>query len=819
MNDAVGARWRTALGVGAATALVALAVAALPAGGPPATASAPGPLWQRVLDGLYGDQVVEVALTGNPPHSGRWMLLLPAERAVHRLRDDGHGWDPVYVDPDRPGAVVHALAVARDDVEGRRVYAGLQGRTRFARSDDAGRSWVARAGPAVLNRVDRLTTSEATGRVYAAQADRPTLYTSLSGGETWAEHPLPGPAAVVKGLFTAPDDPVVYMVRGEVLYKTLDDPGQWTVALRPNPSPPMTAALAVDLAAVGPRGRLHAAGRLPGGGLAVLSSDDRGESWIAAGWPAQAAGVAAAALGAGEVRPGLNGVWLALQDGRVFESEDLGVTWLQVARLPLGATRVVVDPHTREVWVGSDGLGLYRVRPEPTVHTGAVSVEALAVDASDTPAGGPLLLLAVVLPERRSMSGTQPPLFGLFESEDGATWARRLLTTGLGTELLASPGFIQDRRLYSGRMVSEDGGSTWRSLPKGPAGRPPHVLCVGPLTATLPVVYALDAPFDGGVGGSGLVLSEDGGATWTAAEAVPQGIVDVVASPAFVDDRTALLVTAGGFVYRAADGVTFRLVGRIPSYDPIERNVFDLEVSPAFERDGTVMAAVEDALALPRANVYVSNNRGATWQPRTSGLDGNARPRVLSASSGFGTDRVVFLGTERRDVDPPLPGIFGSDSGGADWFPELYLPPSAVRGFAWAGVPGQGTLYAVAGGAGLYARDLAEPVGGVVITPPPPSTVTVTVTTTPGGGTQTPEVTATPTVTATLATPTGTEEPGASATDTPVPTLVNTPSPHTTATEAAETPDASPTVADTPTAHPTLAPARRAFFPTLLKRR
>lgn len=795
---------------GAALVLAALLCAGAALGlalGARAAAAGVDPLWQPVLDGLYGDVVVDLALTGRPPNTGRSMLLAPEGRGLFRARDDGEGWEAVLPDPDRPAAAVHALAVSRDDLQGHLVYAGMQGRTRLARSLDGGRTWVARPGPVGLDRVDRLTTSEATGRVYAGQSDRQTMYASLDDGETWTPHLLPGGGGgTIDSLFSAPDDPVVYLVRGDLLYRTNDDPTGWMVVLRPDPSPPVTVSLAVDLAAVGPRGRLHAAGREPGGGWKVWSSDDRGENWVASGWPDEAVGVEPTAIGAGEVRPGLGGVWLALEDGRVFESEDRGLSWRLVDTLPIRARQLVVDAFNLDVWAGTDGLGLYRLVPAPSVHTGAVPVEAYAVHATTRPTDGQAvaLLLARVLPERRTLQTTSPPVFGLFESIGGRAWTRRLLTTGLGTELLASPAFDADHTLYTGHKVSTDGGHTFADLPAGPGGEPPQVLAVGPITDTKPVLYAIEEPYAEGTGGTGVLASEDGGATWQPVDSLPGGVVDVVVSPGYVDDRTVFAASAGGFVYGAEDGTSFRLVGRIPSYDPFERNVHDLAISPAFPEDGTLLAAVEDKLAVPRANVYLSNNRGQSWQLRTDGLDGGARPRYLALSEQFALDRVVFLGTERLDTDAPQPSIVASDSAGADWFPEAYLPPSTIHGFAWAGLPGEGTLFAAAGLAGVWVRDLAEPIGGLPPTatasPPPGTPATPTAT---HGATST--ATATPTE---GAPPTPTSTPSEIA-PTGTITVTHTPSPSATpSATTAPTGTEPPTVAASATATATSSATR-----------
>jgi hypothetical protein len=464
----------------------------------------------------------------------------------------------------------------------------------------------------------------------------------------------------------------------------------------------------------------------------------------------------------------------------------------------------VVDPYNHDVWVGTNGLGLFRVKPEPQVHTGAVPVDVLAVEATGHAFGEPLRILARVLPERRDLTGTEPPVYGLFESVEGAVWTREVLTTELGTTLMASPAVVHDRTLYSGSRLSRDAGATWFDLPDGPGGEPPSVVSVGPLTGTLPVVYALEMPYTGGATGGGLLLSEDGGVTWQETEAPVQGIVDVVASPSFETDRTALLATAGGFIHRSDDGVTFEPVGRVPSYDPIERNVQDLALSPEFLNDGTALAAVEDPLASPRANVYVSNNRGSTWQPRTAGLDGTSRPRHVSVSPGFGLDRVVFVGGERTEFDGPLATIHASDSGGADWFPEAFMPPSSIRSMAWAGVPGEGLLLAAAGRAGLWVRDLSVPIVGGVTPPAPTPTRTE-------GPSPTATTPGTPTGSATAGTATATATGGATGTADPTGTGPVSATPTASATEAASTP--SPTsipstspVSPTPSAAASLTP-------------
>ncbi|MFN2115273.1 MAG: hypothetical protein ACK2T6_06135, partial [Anaerolineae bacterium] len=307
--------------------------------------AAEGALWQQVTDGLQGDTVVDLVLLGSPPLTVRSMVLLSQGAGLHRYNSETSGWDPVYADPDRPSAEVLVAARANDDVEGTTLYAGLRGLKRFARSEDSGRNWTSLPGPTEVDRLDRLAVSQGSGRVYVARSDRFAMWTANDKGLTWDRRDPPGPPVAeipIDDLFAAPDDPYVYMVRGGRLYGTNDEPETWTEVLGPNPTPPVTSTLEVLYAAVGPRGRLHAAGRR-GEQLVVMSSEDRGVTWNAEGWPDGAdgaVGVLPTVIGAGESRPGVNALWLGLEDGRVFGSETGGSTWFLVASLPLAPSQV-----------------------------------------------------------------------------------------------------------------------------------------------------------------------------------------------------------------------------------------------------------------------------------------------------------------------------------------------------------------------------------------------------------------------------------------------------------------------------------------------
>jgi photosystem II stability/assembly factor-like uncharacterized protein len=779
-------------------------------------------LWHPSTEGLYGDRVADLAFVGLPGISGYSMALLPRGRGLYRNAGTLLEWQSLAVAPERPRDAV--LTVHRDwgQENGRRLYVGLRGRPLLARSEDRGDSWTSLAGPVGPGRFDLLTASTSiSGTVYAAEAGGRTLWISRTRGDSWQGVAVPSASGGAEALFAAPDDPMVYLVANGTLYRTPDDPGQWIAVLGPSTTPAMT----VRLADVGPRGRLYAVGEA-GGRTTLLVSTNRGDTWPTGGWPAEPH-VLPRVMAAGEVSPGLNGVWLGFENGRIHESPDGGTTWDAIGEVPITPTHLAVDPSNGAVWVGTDGLGLFRVNRSP-LHTGAVPLDALAAVAPTYTSDGLVLLHTRVLPERRDTTGaTKPPLYALMESNGGEIWTRRVMTDVLGTNLLASPAFATDRRLYSGRMISRDAGHSWLPLPNVPgSSTPPYVVTVGPITGTLPVLYALREPYVTGQGdGSGLFLSEDGGFSWQATDVSITGIVAVVVSPSYAEERRAYFGTDRGRIFETIDGVSFAQVGQIPSVAP-ERILYDLAISPNFRNDTILLASAEQPSSPQRAHMYISTSAGEIWQDQSVGLAERARSRTLSLSPDFGSDRVVFLGTERRETDPLLAGIFSTESAGREWFGEVTLPPAQVNGFGWGGTIPDGRLFAAAGEAGLWWRNLVEPPGSGLPTASPTS---------PGptaSPTATGAASATPTAPGPTPTATSTPEPGTSATATTPAgatatattavggTATASATPSATATAGSGTPaTATPTATGVPTEASVQPPAPVIFLPFGLKSR
>lgn len=163
---------------------------------------------------------------------------------------------------------------------------------------------------------------------------------------------------------------------------------------------------------------------------------------------------------------------------------------------------------------------------------------------------------------------------------------------------------------------------------------------------------------------SGLVRSEDAGATWhNAYESLnlqePLNTSAVAVSPSFIHDCTVFAGVVGGVLRSADGGRTWRAMS-LSTPPPF---VSTLTISPNFERDGMVFAGtLEDG-------VFCSKDRGESWSPWNFGLlDLNVLALVVSPD--FASDETLFVGTES--------GIFGSTNGGRAWrevdFPMDFAP-------------------------------------------------------------------------------------------------------------------------------------------------
>jgi Tol biopolymer transport system component/photosystem II stability/assembly factor-like uncharacterized protein len=168
----------------------------------------------------------------------------------------------------------------------------------------------------------------------------------------------------------------------------------------------------------------------------------------------------------------------------------------------------------------------------------------------------------------------------------------------------------------------------------------------------------------------GIFRSEDGGATWTKANAsLPIGKLSSVAAH---PTRSGVLYAGSerGDVFRSLDaGATWRAVAR-----GLDGDVTDIAVSAA---DGAVYAGTsppyrEDGVEIGGGTVYRSADGRAPWRARSDGLTGwNVRALVAHPR----TPGRLLAGTEH--------GIFGTRNGGASWVESVTgLVASSPTGLA-----------------------------------------------------------------------------------------------------------------------------------------
>ena len=340
---------------------------------------------------------------------------------------------------------------------------------------------------------------------------------------------------------------------------------------------------------------------------------------------------------------------------------------------------------------------------------------------------------------------------GLFKSVDhGTTWRpvfERERTISLGAVAIADAnpnvvwvgtGEANNQRSSSwgdGVYKSEDGGKSWRHM--GLEGsRHVGAIAIDPRDDDVVFVAALGSLWGSG-GERGLFKSIDGGATWRRVLQVDEhtGVVDVVMDPrdpdrlfaaAYQRQRRNWSFVGGGpgsGVYRSEDGgeTWERLQNGLPDGDI---GKIGFAVSPS--RPDTVYAIVQ-AQERDRTGVYVSHDRGASWERRNAldptpwyysqiRVDPQDAERVyvlgtrLSVSDDggrtFRNDGAAGIHVDHHalwiDPDDPTHMIVGNDGGlaftydrGVSWD---FAPNLPVTQFYHIAVDSRRPFYTVCGG-------------------------------------------------------------------------------------------------------------------------
>lgn len=303
---------------------------------------------------------------------------------------------------------------------------------------------------------------------------------------------------------------------------------------------------------------------------------------------------------------------------------------------------------------------------------------------------------------------------GVFFSKDrGLTWAAwnfGLLDLAVYS-LAVSPDFAHDETLFAGTTTglfySYNGGRAWREL-RFPSDTGP-VLCLG-----ISPAFAADGTLFAGTESAGLFRSCDRGQTWERLSLPGLCVNALTLSPGFAQDRMVLAATEEGLFCSEDGGGQWRqltpladvlclagsrglaLAGTYGSgiflstdlsdWEPVPelaaRSLTGLKISPAFARDGVMMAYGAGE------GLWRSNDAGRTWRDLSEGLPGQGIA-ALEFSPAFATDRSLYAALPE--------GVAVSRAGGESW-ELLSSMPSSVLALS----PSGGTLLVGTRDEGLY---------------------------------------------------------------------------------------------------------------------
>jgi photosystem II stability/assembly factor-like uncharacterized protein len=183
--------------------------------------------------------------------------------------------------------------------------------------------------------------------------------------------------------------------------------------------------------------------------------------------------------------------------------------------------------------------------------------------------------------------------------------------------------------------------------------------------------YGTDQTLFAAVGLGGVFVSNDGGASWHAANTgLPYASVQTLAiSPGYANDRAVFAGTTNAGIFQSTDaGNTWTASNTGLSKLWVE----DTAISSNYYSDGTIFVSLWD----PDGGVYKSIDSGQTWSPHNNGLT-RREVSALAMSPNYASDQMVYAAIWAPSDRWWTGGIFRSSDGGETWYRMLMSPDSA----------------------------------------------------------------------------------------------------------------------------------------------
>jgi photosystem II stability/assembly factor-like uncharacterized protein len=244
----------------------------------------------------------------------------------------------------------------------------------------------------------------------------------------------------------------------------------------------------------------------------------------------------------------------------------------------------------------------------------------------------------------------------LYRSQDGGdTWSTSLAGLEYTNQIVISPDFAQDRRVYLVAVQqiweSQDGGDTWAKEPYWDSTHQVRMLAASPVLAQDHVLIAV---------GNGIYRSSDGGSSW-----------QVVAGPPVLDPNNAQAWSPNSLVW-ATSGHLYLAVSTAEAQAPYRRH----------------------------SQIWSSSDKGQTWTQLSAAPDLPINALATGPSAG-GSGEALYAGTyddNEYDDSVIVPDLYVSRNYGASWSNLGAIPGGIAPLDAATNIPDR--LYA--GGQGVW---------------------------------------------------------------------------------------------------------------------